>query len=298
MFIHRRVLYFVVMKRWLAGAFLLIGFGVHAQNFYNWQYNDRYFSLAAGTGMSTYFGELNDEPILRKKLSNLSLGVEARLLSRLGARAEVIYYTLQEDDHNAADSSFARQRNLNFRSRNIEGNLQAILYLRKYNGDYFRRWSADPYLGFGVGVTSYNPTTVLDSVRYDLREFETEGEDYGKYALVLPVTMGLKFRFNEFINMIAEVSYRYTFTDYLDDVSTVFRADDGSIAARLSNRKRESRIGGEIAIINQEFFDSQVEGAARGNPNTNDSYLFINFKLEIFLPRKNGGPILSKPSAY
>ncbi len=286
------------MKRGLFVLVLLISFHLEAQNFFSWQYSDRYYSLSAGTGMSTYFGELNDENTLRQKLSNLSLGLEARLLSRVGARAEVIYYTLQEDDQNAPDSSFARQRNLNFRSRNVEANLQAILYLRKYQGDYFRRWSVDPYMGIGIAGTTYNPTTVLDSVRYNLREFETEGQSYGKIALAIPLTFGLKMRFNEFVNMVAEVSYRYTFTDYLDDVSTVFRADDGSIAARLSNRKLEANVDGEFAIINQEFFDAQVPGAPRGNPDTNDSYLFINFKLEVFLPRKNGGPLLKKPSAY
>jgi len=286
------------MKRVFGGVFLLISISASAQNFFSWQYNDRYYSLSAGTGMTTYFGELNEEPVLRQKLSNLNLGLEARLLNRLGARAEVIYYTLQEDDQNAPDSSFARQRNLDFRSRNVEANLQAIFYLRKYRGDYFKRWSVDPYMGIGIAATTYNPTSVLDSVRYNLRDLETEGQSYGLIALGLPLTFGLKLRFNEFVNMVAEVSYRYTFTDYLDDVSTVFIEDDGSIAAQLSNRKREARINGEIAVINQEFFDAQVAGAPRGDANTNDSYLFINFKIEVFLPRRNGGPLLKKPSAF
>ncbi len=290
--------YFVLMKYWLPGVFLFLAWTAAGQSFFSWQYNDRYFSLMAGTGMTTYFGELNEEPVFRRKLSNVSLGLEARLLSRLGARIEVIHYTLQEDDQNAPDSSFARQRNLDFRSRNFEGNLQAIFYLRKYQGDYFRRWSVDPYMGLGIAATTYNPTTVLDSVRYDLRDFQTEGESYGKIAFALPLTFGIKFRFNEFVNMNAEVSYRYAFTDYLDDVSNTFIADDGSIAAQLSNRKREVTVDGEFAIINQEFFDAQIAGAPRGNPDTNDSYLFINFRLEIFLPRKNGGPVLSKPSAF
>ena len=298
MFILKTIPYFTAMKHVIAGILFLAVFSLQAQNFFSWQYNDRYYSLIAGTGMTTYFGELNEDRTLRRKLSNLSLGVEARLLSRLGARAELIYYTLQEDDQNAADSTFERQRNLSFRSRNVEGSLQAIFYLKKYRGDYFRRWSFDPYMGIGIAATTFQPTAVLDSVRYNLREFETEGSSYGTIAFALPLTFGIKFRFNEFVNLNAEVSYRYTLTDYLDDVSTVFREDDGSVSARLSNRRTETEIEGEPSVINQEFFDQMVPGARRGDPGTNDSYLFISFRVEIFLPRKNGGPVLSKPSAY
>ncbi|MEM9329479.1 MAG: hypothetical protein AAGA85_27710, partial [Bacteroidota bacterium] len=71
---------------------------------------------------------------------------------------------------------------------------------------------------------------------------------------------------------------------------------DGSIASRLSNRKRETRINGELAIINQEHFDAMVAGAPRGDPGNTDSYLFAMFKLEVFLP--GSGPLWKKPSAY
>ncbi|MDW3192867.1 MAG: DUF6089 family protein [Cytophagales bacterium] len=287
------------MKRLIALIFILLAVEGVSQSFFNWQYNDRYFSLIAGSGMTAYFGELNDNNRIRQEFSNFSIGLEARLLSRVAARAEVIYYSLEGDDLYAEDSSFNRQRNLSFFSRNVEANLQGIFFLRKYRGDYHKRWAFDPYMGLGVGVTTYSPTAELDSVTYKLRELETEGVEYGQFALVLPLTFGVKMRFNEFVNFNMELGYRYAFTDYLDDVSTVFIESDGSIAGRLSNRKDEVRTrDNEFFIVNQEHYDAQVAGAPRGNPDRNDSYLYISFRLEVFLPRKNTGPLFKKPSAY
>lgn len=291
--------YFGTMKRLIAVICILLAFEGVSQSFFNWQYNDRYFSLIAGTGMTAYFGELNDNNRIRQEFSNFSLGLEARLLSRVAARAEVIYYSLEGDDIYAEDSSFNRQRNLSFFSRNFEANLQGILFLRKYRGDYFKRWDFDPYMGLGVGIITYNPTAELNSVTYKLRDLETEGVAYGQFALVLPLTFGVKLRVNEFVNFNMELGYRYAFTDYLDDVSTVFIENDGSIAGRLSNRKDEVRTrDNEFFIVNQEHYDTQVAGAPRGNPDRNDSYLYVSFRLEVFLPRKNTGPLLKKPSAY
>lgn len=287
------------MKRSLAFLFIVMAVEGVSQSFFNWQYNDRYFSLTAGSGMTAYFGELNDNNRIRQEFSNFSLGLEARLLSRLAARAEIIYYSLEGDDLYAADSSFNRQRNLSFFSRNVEANLQGIFFLRKYRGDYYKRWAFDPYMGLGVGVTTYNPTAELDSVTYNLRELETEGVEYGRYALVLPLTFGVKLRMNEFINFNMELGYRYAFTDRLDDVSTSFIENDGSIAGRLSIRKDEVRTrDNEFFIVNQEHYDEQIAGAPRGNPDRRDSYLYISFRLEVFLPRKNTGPLFKKPSAY
>ncbi len=291
--------YFGSMKRLIAFLCILFAFEGVSQSFFNWQYNDRYFSLIAGSGMTAYFGELNDDNRIRQEFSNFSLGLEARLLSRVAARAEVIYYSLEGDDLYAEDSSFNRQRNLSFFSRNVEANLQGIFFLRKYRGDYFKRWAIDPYMGLGVGVTTYSPTAELDSITYKLRDLETEGEEYGRFALVLPLTFGVKLRMNEFINFNMELGYRYAFTDYLDDVSTVFIENDGSISGRLSNRKDEVLTrDNEFFIVNQEHYDAQVAGAPRGNPDRRDSYLYISFRLEVFLPRKNTGPLLKKPSAY
>ncbi|MFT7282019.1 MAG: hypothetical protein ACI9DM_001749, partial [Cyclobacteriaceae bacterium] len=188
--------------------------------------------------------------------------------------------------------SFERQRNLSFFSKNYEVNLQGVFYLKSYNGDYFRRSRIDPYVTLGIGVTSYNPMTKFNGQIYELRPLQTENVDYGKFALILPAAVGLKLRINDFVNLNLEIAYRYAFTDYLDDVSTIYpesTVDD--FRSLLVNRKNE------IPIRNPTAYNQQVAGAPRGNVKYRDQYFTLAYRLEIFIPN-NKGPVLKKPSAY
>ncbi len=269
---------------------------MQAQDFLSWQYTDRYFSITAGTGRASYIGELNSKNRLQRNPANFNLGLEARLLTRISARMEVAMYNLKGFDSRSRFQSFEQQRNLKFRSWNFEATLQGMYYIRSYAGDYYRRWPIDPYLHAGIGFTTNNPKTdiLIDgrTERVNLRDFQVEGVDYSQVVLMIPVGAGAKFKLNEFISATFEFAFRYTFTDYLDDVSTVFpEVTTDDTFARLSNRKDE------IGVINQDAYDRLVPGQPRGNPDNNDHYYFVNLKLEVFLPNR-GGPLFSKPSAY
>ncbi len=279
--------------RKLLVLFLIISWGsMRAQDFLGWRYTDRYFSLTAGTGKASYIGELNSKNRVQSKLANFNLGLEARLLTRISARAEIGYYNLKGFDYRSKIGSFEQQRNLSFRSWNLEGYLQGMYYIRKYGGDYYRRWPIDPYIHLGVGFSTYNPTAELNGTTYELRNLRIEGVEYGKTTLIIPAGIGVKFKLNEFITLTTEWAFRYTFTDYLDDVSTVFPEFTGdNVFSSLANRKDE------IPVVNQEAYDRLVPGTPRGNPDNNDHYYFLNLKLEVFLPNRNG-PIFKKPSAY
>ena len=278
--------------------FNLLWYVAGSQNFLSWKYKDRFYSFSLGTGATAYFGELNHNYKLRKKFSHITSGIEARLLSKLGVRAELSYYRITDSDSNAPDSSFNRQRNLSFASKNYEGNLQVLLYLKKYRSNYYNRWAIDPYLGVGVGLTKYNPTANLNGITYKLRSYQTEGVKYGKFTFLVPLSLGLKLKLNEFINFNLELGFRYTFTDYLDDVSTVFLQQDGSISSRLSNRKNEIIIDGEPMVINEKYYNQMVGGSQRGNQKNNDSYLLVSWKLELYLTRGKGSSLLKKHSSF
>ncbi len=285
------------MRKLLTVFFLLICIAASSQNFLSWQFNDRYFSFSLGTGTSTYFGELNYNNSINDDLSQINAAIEARLLNRVGARIDASYFTLSGADRNAPDSSFQRQRNLSFKSRNLHFQFHTIYYLKPYQGDYYKRWNFDPFLFTGVGYMKYNPTAELGGERYLLREAQTEGVQYKKWVTTVPVGVGAKFKVNEFLNVNAEVSYHFTFTDYLDDVSNTYaREFTNSTAELLSDRKDE------IGVTNPEYYDQIQPGSQRGNPDNNDSFLQISLRAEIFLPpdlfsRKNKA-IIKKPSAY
>ncbi len=227
----------------------------------------------------------------------LSVGVEARLLNRIGARLEFATFTLAGDDSNASDSTFQRQRNLSFSSRNLHGQFHLTYYLRPYQGDYYKRWSFDPYLFSGVGYMKFEPTAELGGERYNLREALTEGTEYKKWVTTIPLGIGAKFKVNEFLNVNFEASYHFAFTDYLDDVSTTYATEYANVTARLLADRKD-----EVGVVNPEFYDQIQPGAQRGNPNNKDSFLLIGIKAEIFLPpnlfKGKNNAIIKKPSAY
>lgn len=273
-----------------------------AQSFVGWQYNDRYFSLTIGTGKSGYIGDLSHDKYFQKGLAQASLGLEARLLKKWSARAEIYYYNISGSDTRAEDGSFPQQRNLNFTSNNLEYNLSAMYYINQYAGKYYKRRPTELYLHAGIGATKFNPQTTFGGQVVNLRDIKTENVAYGSHALVAPLGFGVKFTVNEFVNLIGEAGYRFAFTDYLDDVSGSFGGPyDDKLSEAVSNRKFE------VGILNQGYYDLMQQGAQRGDNNRRDSYYFLSVKIEAYLPAdlfKSKGnkyskeKIIGKPSGF
>ena len=265
---------------------------IKSQSFLTWKLNDRYFSVLLGSGQTKYIGELNAENKRQTDFSHGNLAIEARLWSHISTRISVGLYQIRGDDDNAADGSFEKERNLSFTSNNWEFNLQGIYLIRSYAGNYDQRWKFDPYISFGFGVTTFNPFTYLQiqengkeiNAKFSLRDYQTENVAYDPFTFIIPASLGIKMKITPFINFNFELAYRYTFTDYLDDVSGIFPSitDDSSIQAKLSNRRREQY------LENEDAWKSLDVGFDRGNSNNNDQYLFFSFQIEAFLTGGKG----------
>jgi hypothetical protein len=276
-------------------ALILLSQASTAQNFLSWKFKDRYFSTTLGTGTSTYFGELNYKNQISERLTQLNAGIEARLLNRISARIEATYFKITGDDNQAPDSSFQRQRNLHFQSRNFHIQLNTIYYLKDYQGDYHRRLIIDPYLFSGVGYLFYNPRAKLGNELFSLRDAQTEGIKYDKWTVTIPVGVGTKFKINEFANLNFEVSYHFTFTDYLDDVSTTYASEFSNETSQLLSIRKD-----EVGVVDPTFYDQIQPGSPRGDASDNDRFLQISLKLELFIPPElfsgKREPVIKKPS--
>lgn len=290
------------MKKYLLIFVLCIGwlFLAKSQDFLSWKLNDRYFSAQGGVGFSSYRGELKHNNSVQNEISNLNLALEARLLTKVSARVELSRYIIRGHDKHAPDSSYAKQRNLSFRSENWELSVMGIFYMRKYKGPYHKRWTIDPYLLAGFGTTFISPTAELAGEAFNLYQLETEGTSYSRFTMVFPVGAGLKFKVNPFLNFITEFSYRFTLSDYLDDVSGKYPENYSELDVTtqlLSNRKDE------VDVVHQEAYDNLlVPGGPRGEPSDKDAYLFLNLKLEVFIPpgifHGRKGAVVKKSSAF
>ncbi len=274
-----------------------------SQSFLNWQYNDRYFSLGLHTGWTAYFGELNHNNSFEDGLNNLSVNVEARLFSKWSARASITRYSIHGGDQTAKDSTRERQRNLSFRSKNMEFSLIGQYYLLPYKGKYYSRRKYEPYVFLGIGATTYNPKTDFQDQEIELRDLQTEGVKYGSVTMAFPMGIGVKARLNQNIDLVLEAGYRYTLTDYLDDVSRnyVFKSD--RLESRIADRSWEL----PLMIETPEDQNPFPPGSSRGSRKSLDSYLFVNVGISIYLPgdilkkpigNRKKEKIIGKPSAY
>lgn len=274
------------MIRLLGLLFVLCASAVQAQDFLSWRFSDRYFTVSAGTGFTRFYGDVTGKIIYKPTILNVAY--EARLLSAIGARVEAAKYSLKGRDSWADFGSYEQQRNLAFNSKNWEANFQIIYYFKSYRGDFFRRWQWDPYVAAGAGITTYDPTRRVDGVEYFLREIETEAnkEKYGNTSLVIPISAGIKFKLNDFVNLNLELTNRIATTDYLDDVSGLYPDhDDNEVSLHVLDLANPKDL---IPTSNVNAYEQLTAGTRRGNSSKFDSYAMLLIKLEFYLP-----PILS-----
>lgn len=174
------------------------------------------------------------------------------------------------------------KRNLSFASPLHEISINTEINLNKYLKG-LDKYGIRMYYTTGIGLFHFNPKAFkrnqfgnLEIV--DLQPLGTEGQGlpgYGdRYSLTqvnIPFGLGLKFHLVENFEIGIEVVPRWTFTDYIDDVSGAYVSftelvnADRPIAAMMANRTGEY-LGTEPIITSQ--------GAMRGDPNNNDWYFF------------------------
>ncbi len=238
-----------------------------AQSFYRRNRKTGYqVSLALGT--ASYHGDLKQNQVNLDASPTVSGSIEFPVKGRFSLRGDLGWYKISSDDKAKEQSGRPFTRNLSFKSSNFEVSAIGVFQITPTGPR--PRTNLSTYVLAGIGGTYYNPKAELDGENHELRPLLTEGNDYGKIALVLPVGAGLNYRINYDWSMGFEVAYRFTTTDYLDDVSEVYLGvgafPNGSIAQRLSDRRPE--IG----------LEPWSAGHIRGDPSQNDGYLMVTAK--------------------
>jgi hypothetical protein len=155
-----------------------------------------------------------------------------------------------------------------------------------------------PYGVLGVGMFKFNPKgQYIDASGnaqwVELQPLRTEGQGMSKYPsretysltqINVPYGIGLKYFFSDRFNLSFEILNRKTFTDYMDDVSTTYIADQdfydffgttatAEIARQMAN-KSTLLTGG----LNRAGYEA---GDKRGTSTNNDAYYATTFKLGI-----------------
>ncbi|MDQ2769130.1 MAG: DUF6089 family protein, partial [Bacteroidota bacterium] len=126
-----------------------------------------------------------------------------------------------------------------------------------------------------------------DGTYVDLQPLKTEGQSttYSNYQVSIPFGGGIRYRINRNFDASLEVGWRYTFTDYLDDVSTKY-ADPGLLTTAyqqyfgrgISNNSNPQTAG----------FDNA--GNVRGISTKNDWYIVTGVTLNYILTPRIKNP--------
>ena len=240
--------------------------------------------LGLSLGAAHYFGDINTRAKLNRPKIAVGGFFRKQFSNYVALRVSAHYAKLGYSDVYNKSNDFQRRRNLSFNSNIFELALQGDFNFYKFiPGDPDHRFT--PYVTLGVGVFTYDPYAYLNDEKVFLRPLGTEGQGnslypdrkpYGTMALCVPFGVGVKYAVNERMNVGMEIGYRFTNTDYLDDVSTTYIGADKfpllpdgspSVARQMQDRSYET---GEIIGL---------EGRQRGFSQQKDQYVIAELTV-------------------
>ncbi|MFZ1704140.1 MAG: DUF6089 family protein [Saprospiraceae bacterium] len=211
----------------------------------------------------------------------LSLGKEVNPYMALSV--SYLGGTLSGED-NKAISYLRKQRNLSFRSPLAELSIKSEFNINELFWKRLNKYNVDLILSFGVAGYKFNPMTFYQDNWIELQPVGTEGQKmmayqdnkYSLYQWCIPFGFAVEMDFLSTIRMGIECSPRLTFTDYIDDVSSIYIHRDeflqtgNVLGASLNNRQGEW----------QDHLVEIPTGTPRGNNKKRDWYTFMTFYLK------------------
>jgi hypothetical protein len=234
-------------------------------------------------GASFYMGDLNPETPFKQVMPAGGAFYRYNFNERFSVRgAFTAGYLMGDDSKSKVQSQL--DRNLRFESWLLEFSVTGEFNFFKYAPGDMQHFIT-PFLFGGIAIFNFNPRAeAMDGNMYELQPLGTEGQetttypDRKAYSLTtasIPFGLGVKLNISKTFSVGLEWGMRYTFTDYLDDVSGTYAdprvvgAEGGPIAEELANR---SNLPLET-----------LEGRQRGNAKTNDWYSFalITFSMNL-----------------
>ena len=215
-------------------------------------------------------------------------------------------YLLVAGDDKLTKEPFRNNRNLNFKSNIFELATRAefSFFSNKVGHRYgikktlsrrkkSRSWE---WIGFvGIGAFYFNPKGLNSSGQYvKLRPLHTEGQglpggpkQYSNIAISIPMGVAFRMILNKQWCVGLELNYRKTFTDYIDDVSTVYY-DNATLSANygpVSAQMADPNIG---TIPGATLPAGDGLGAQRGNSKDMDAYMGLQITVGRFFAKKRG----------
>ncbi len=237
-------------------------------------------------GTSSYYGDLQEKWFPKQGYRACGgLMYKHYIHPMVGFRFGASYASLYGAD-SLSQSPAVKRRNLNFETNLFEAHAALELNFIPVDFDEFK---FSPYLFAGLCAFYYNPYTIgANDEKIYLRPLSTEGQglrqytDRKVYSLVnvgVPLGGGFKVFIGKTVMLSGEIGFRYTATDYLDDVSKTYVNLDtlqrykGKQSVDLSFRSNELP-NWDGNYPNDKF--------VRGDNNKKDWYWFAGINVAIY----------------
>jgi hypothetical protein len=190
--------------------------------------------IGFSAGMFVYQGDLTPEAAGAFKTPGFAINLfYNRILSRFfSLRTNLAHGNLMGGDDNYDSPEWRKQRNFRFTARNTE--ISELLVWNILGNNYGDKKIISPYIFGGVGLSSLRITRDWSQFNYDYFAGEPSlidglAEDTlhslpGTIA-VIPVGGGIRYAISNKLSIMAEASYRFTFSDYMDGFSKAANPD-------------------------------------------------------------------------
>ena len=281
---------FAVMKSILSiifSLFFLCSLTIKSQGQYNWDIGIR-------LGSTNYLGEIGGKDktrrnfILDMRIPNTGFVVGGfaryKINNYWSVNAQINYGQIRGDD--AISTNPGRMwRNLRFKNNILELTTRGEFNFFEEpdlggRGRYKNEFKS--FIHAGLTCFYHNPKGSIDGNTWHLLQpLQTEGQKYSKIGLGIPLGLGGVFTFDRNHRIGIDFSWTSTFTDYLDDISTVYQdpSQMSSLAASLANQSE-----GVVPIEESLNF---VAGEKRGDPTHDDAYIFMTVSYSYFIQSRN-----------
>ncbi len=271
-------------------------------------------------GASTFFGDLGGSsgigsPLFRDldiPATRPAVGayIHYNFTHVMGIRFNAFYTIVSGDDAltNATDPNqlgWARKyRNLSFKSNIFEVSSTLDVNLLPYIPGS-EQYPFTVYGTFGIGAFYFNPKALYNGSWVALQPLGTEGQGlpqypgkkkYSRIGLAFPVGMGIKYNFNRDVVFSFEVSHRFTTTDYIDDVSTVY--PDPTFIYQAYDDNTADMISALSDRTDKSHPEVTAPGEQRGDPSDFDGYTFAGIFSMSWIISKKGNNQLYCPKLF
>ncbi len=271
------LLKFFMLKRLLLSLILLGSLCVNAQE---------HHEIGITAGVSNYYGDLTPKLFPSQNYHPMGGIIYKFFMSpHFGLRFGATYTSISGAD-SVSNIPINQARNLSFASHlfeihgAMEVNLLPIEVLRM---------KATPYIFGGLSVFYFNPFAEdPNGNKVFLRPLSTEGQglpmypdrkQYSQVNMAFPFGGGFKFFIGNTLMLTTELGFRYTNTDYLDDVSKSYVDLDTLNAYKGKLAKTMSYRGNTLTTWDH---NNPYYGFQRGDSKANDWFWYANVSMTVY----------------